>query len=58
MEKKIGTIMAILAVLCMCASALAGTVETYELNVEYHYEAAEELLKIMNLVMSTRTNGQ
>lgn len=48
MEKKIGTIMAILAVLCLCASALAGTVETYELNVEYHYEAAEELLKIMN----------
>ena len=48
MKKLIGTVTVILAVLCLCASALAGTVESYELNVEYHYEAAEEMLQILN----------
>lgn len=41
-------ILAITMAVSLYASAIAGTAETYQLNVEYDYEAAEKLLEIMN----------
>lgn len=48
MKKWIIIIITLLAVIGLSVSALAGTTETYELNVEYDYEAAEKLLEILN----------
>ena len=47
--KKTRIFLLVLAIAAIiCSAAAAGGTETYELNVEYDYDAAEELLAILN----------
>ncbi len=48
MKKTIMLLTIMLAVLCFQMTALAGGKTTCELNVEYDYESAEQLLTILN----------
>lgn len=48
MKKCFVFMMVLTAVFCLYTAAAAGTTVTYELDVEYDYEAAEKLLEIMN----------
>ena len=48
MKRCLIIIWAMVVSFSLYASAMAGSTETYELEVEYDYEAAEKLLEIMN----------